>query len=238
MPPTDKVDHGDHRSRGVGVIGHATVPEAHVADDYAPSGDVGLEGLDFGSASRLVFGRDLDVFIVVRARGIEVGAGPDFGASIFRGHVDYRDIGDDGEGGGSRFETGPQLAVVEVQRLLSLVRQTGVTAVHCVFHPFAQRGPRDLYDEVIYEDIAEEIGWKRWRILLQVAVVELKGDVVECEDGSDIGEHTFAQKLDVFQRDGVVQQEEAVFPQRVKGQLQMFRNKAAAVSFVLADVQF
>ena len=121
MPPSYKVDHGNHRPRGVGIIRHAAVPDTHVADDHAPSGNIGLERPDYGSASRLVFGRDLDVFFVVRSRGIKVGARPDFSASIFWRHIDYRDIGDDREGGRSRFKTGPQLAVVDVQRLLSLV---------------------------------------------------------------------------------------------------------------------
>ena len=54
----------------------------------------------------------------------------------------------------------------------------------------------------------------------------------------DRREHALAQRLDVCQRDGIVEDDEAVSPQCVESHLQLLRTEAVALQIILAEMQF
>ena len=76
-------------------------------------------------------------------------------------------------------------------------------------------------DEVVGQHVAEEVRRKGRRVLLQVAVVELIGDVGKGEDFFDVGEHALAQHFDVRGINGAVEDDESVFVQSGDGLLQV-----------------
>ena len=76
-------------------------------------------------------------------------------------------------------------------------------------------------DEVVDQHVAEEVRRKGRRVLLQVAVVELIGDVGEGEDFFDIGKHALAQHFDVRGINGAVEDDEAIVVQGGDGLLQV-----------------
>ena len=151
-----------------------------------------------------------------------MGAGPQFGAAVVRGGVDDGYIDDEVVGGCRLVKVGPELARVDVQRLLVRVGQAGVATVEGILDALAEYGLRHVDDEVVGQHVAEEIRRERRRVLLQVAVFELIGHVVEGQDLIDIGEHALAQDGDVVWVDGAVEDDEAIFADGGDGLLQVF----------------
>ena len=236
MPPDRPVDHGDHWPCLVGVVGHAAVPEAHVADEHATDGNTRLHGWAFISSSVLGFGWDLDI-VPLDNSGIEMGAGPEFGATVLGCGIDDGYVDDEVVGRGRLGEVGPELARVDVEGLMVGAGQAGVAAVEGVFDALAEHGRTQFGNQVVDQYIAEKIGGKgRW-ILLQMAVVELLGYVVKSEDGVDIGDHAFAQDFDVGGIDGTVEDDEAIGADCGEGSLQMLRCQFASIALCGAEFQ-
>ena len=82
--PTHLVDHGDHVTDLVGLIGHAPVPQADIADQNATF--FGLDA-DRRRDGALFF----DQCFIQRSDDL-VRARPDFGAAIVRGNIYRRDV--------------------------------------------------------------------------------------------------------------------------------------------------
>ena len=64
------MDHGDHRAGLVGEVGHAAMPEAHVADQHAAGGHVRLQGFALVAEAFFDSGWQLDVAVVEGAGGV------------------------------------------------------------------------------------------------------------------------------------------------------------------------
>ena len=78
LEPADIVNHGNHVSCLVGVVGHTAVPESHIAYQHATLTRIAANGRHGGAARGFCFGAD------DRAkRWIQVRAGPEFYTAVF-----------------------------------------------------------------------------------------------------------------------------------------------------------
>jgi hypothetical protein len=114
-------------------------------------------------------------------------------------------------------------------------RRGGVAAVEGVLDTLPEHLPGDFDDEVVDEHIAEEVGRKGGRVLLQVSVVELVRDLVEGEDSCHIGEHALAQGLDMGGIDGLVKDRETLLAHGARSFHDMCSLQLAAVPLPRTD---
>lgn len=171
-----------------------------------------MDGFESGE----LFGGDFDEAVADADGGVLVGAGPEFGSSIVGGCGDEGEVDDNAVGWRGVLHVWPEVSDVGVDGLsffcgISVLDgEGGVSAVEGVFESVAEDGVGDLDGGAVEEDVGEEIGVEgRW-VLLDVAFGPVVGGVGSVLEGFEVLEHPVAEDLDVFEVDGVLEDDEAI----------------------------
>ena len=112
-----------------------------------------MHGWAFVSPAFFDFGWDLDI-VTLDDSGVEVGAGPEFGAAVLGCGIDDGYVDDEVVGRGRLGEVGPELARIDVEGLMVGAGQAGVAAVEGVFDALAEHGRTQFGNQVVDQYIA------------------------------------------------------------------------------------
>ena len=130
--PVHAVIHIDHVTDLVGMVRHAPVPKAHVANH-----DAALLRLRANRWRNLALRGDV---VLVEGLRIQVRSGPQFGGTILFGHLHEKDVDCECERRVRLLEIGPEMWMITMERLLLAAGTVGVAAVEAVEHLAAGTG--------------------------------------------------------------------------------------------------
>ena len=130
---------------------------------------------------------------------------------------------------------GPQVTGVHVHGLPLVAREGVVPAVHDVLDARPEDRLGDADDHVVHQDVAEQVGRERRRILLDVAGVPVVGGIRPPLERHEVGEHPLVDDVEVGGVDDVVEDHEAVRTQGLDRCRDVLRRHDAARQLVGCD---